>query len=448
MAASTPQVSFSDVLHRYIFKEESVEFSLERFDQGRNGEIKAEMRVDYLGKMIRPPSTINLLAERTVESAAKLLANRAGGDSSIDFSAMLMLITAKSVERYRGGLPPVDLTTVSGWRERPRYMLWPYVEASGDTVMFADGGSGKSTLALIMAVCVATGVTLLPECRVDQTGNVLYLDWEADEQDHAERLAAIRAGVDPYLEIPEGAIMYKRMTASLSESVEELRKHIAQNQIKLVVIDSIGRARSGGGVESSEDTIKLFNAIRRLGTPTLCIDHMSKEGVFTERGGTRPIGSTYTHNNARLTWSVTAGDSRMDEITDDDTSSMHTVQLTNHKNNNGKLNRRRTYSLQYFTDDHDRLQSIFVQPIDPSTVPAFLKLLPLWQRCRALLQEHVGADSAQLAEWTGAKRAEVERNLAGQPGTFYLASDDRWYLVAQNANVGQSEMDWYQGLGG
>lgn len=442
MAASTPKATFNNSVHTYHFESEVVTFTLDRFDQGRDGAINCEMEVTGHGGMIRPAMRVNLLAERTITSLAKSLGERTK-DQGLDWEAMLGIVTNASVKRYRSGDAEVDLTEVTGWRERPRYLLWPFIESSGDTILFADGGSGKSTVAMLIAVMVATGSELLPQTRIYATGPVLYLDYEADEITHAERLTAICNGVEPALQIPKGAIIYKRMFAPLHESVDDLIKLIAKYGVTMVVVDSLGRAR-GGAPEGSDETLRAFNALARLQVPRLLIDHLSKDAIFNGRGHSRPIGSIYTHNNARLTWSLTAADSHLDDSLDD---GFHSIQLINHKNNNGKLQGRRTYSITYYNDNEQRLTGLYVSPLDPSTVPDFMKLQPLWKRCRSMIQEQGPATSEQLAEWLGAKKSEVERALVAQPNDFWRDNQQGgtyWQLQAETANVQQqAELQWF-----
>lgn len=444
MAVSTPRVTFNNNVHRYQFQDESVTLTLDRFDQGRDGALNCELEIAGRSGLLKPPSRTNLLAERTLSSLAKALAAKTKGDlTELDWDDILGIVAYQSVKRFRSGDDPVDLTTVSGWRERPRFLLWPFLESTGDTILFADGGSGKSTIALLLAVMVATGVEILPETKINATGNVLFLDYEADEQTHAERLEAIRAGYDPPLAIPPGAVIYKRMYAPLHEAVDDLVKYIAKHDIKMVVVDSLGRAR-GGAPEGSEETLRVFNALARLQVPRLLIDHLSKDAIFNERGNSRPIGSIYTHNNARLTWSLTAADSHIRDSLD---AAYHSIALINHKNNNGKLQGRRTYSLTYYTDGEERLQQIFVSALDPSTVPDFVRLLPLWQRCKMTIEEQGPSTTEQLAEWLNAKKAEIERNLVAQSGIFWRDVQDGvtyWQLHVEEATVQQAEMQWYE----
>lgn len=435
MTTSTPKATFNNTIHRYDFREEQITITLDRFDQGRDGDIRCELEITYLGKQLKPPTRTNLLAERTISSLVKSLAERTKG-ADIDWDSVLGKVVTNSIARYRQGDPPVDLTKISGWRSRPRFMLFPFLESSGDTILFADGGSGKSTIALLMGVMVATGCPLLPNTVINETGNVLYLDYEADDITHAERLTAVRNAFDPPLEIPEGSMIYKRMYAPLHEAVDDLLRYIGEHEIKLVIVDSLGRAR-GGAPEGSEETLRVFNALARLQVPRLLIDHLSKDAIFNGNGNSRPIGSIYTHNNARLTWSLTAAESHLE---DQPGYGYHAIQMINHKNNNGRLHGRRSYSLTYYNDDAERLTQIYVSEIDPSTVPDFLKLQPIYQRARMMLEEQGEATSDQLAEWLNAKKAEVERQLVAHPELFWRETRDAaWNIIRQESIVSEEQ---------
>lgn len=434
MAASTPKATFNNTIHRYDFPEEGVTFQLDRFDQTRDGDIRCEVEIWHLGGRLLSPSRTNLLAERTLSGLATALSKKTD-KLELDWPAMIGKVAVASIARYRQGDPAVDLTKVDVWRERPRFMLWPFVQASGDSILFADGGTGKSTMALLMAVCVATGRPLLPETELYQTGNVLILDYEADEIDHAERLRAVCDGFDPPLEVPEGAIHYKRMYAPIHEAIDDLLRLIAEKDIKLVVVDSLGRAR-GGAPEGSEETLRAFNALARLRVPRLLIDHLSKDAIFNGNGNTRPIGSIYTHNNARMTWSLTAADSHIED--DQSSNSYHSIQLINHKNNNGRLLGRRTYSLTYYNDAQERLQALYVNAVDPSTIPDFLKLQAIFKRAKMMIQEQGPASTESLADWLNAKKSEVERQLVAHPEMFWRegsVSSGLWQLHPDEATV-------------
>ena len=257
-----PSVTFTPDSHFYAYEELDVEVRLERFHEDRYGGISAEVAVSAM----REPNPgllhrgrVNLLGSGSRRTFLSGLSSRINGfHNDIDFGAILEQIAAKSVDRYREGEPTVDLREVESDR-RPPFILRPFVERSGASLIFADGGSGKSIFAMAIAVSVASGVAVVGEPS-GEPQPVLYLDWESDQYAHTERLRAICAASG----IPVPPIHYRRQVSSLSESVNTIRKEVATKGVGLVIVDSLGAAR-GDEPESAAVTIRLFTAARSLG---------------------------------------------------------------------------------------------------------------------------------------------------------------------------------------
>jgi len=88
------------------------------------------------------------------------------------------------------------------------------------------------------------------------------------------------------------------MRASLIDAVSKVRAIVVKHNIQLVIVDSIGKAR-GGNPNDPEETLKLFNALRKIGAPSLIIDHMSKASLATPDGGTRCRSARFTRTTLR-----------------------------------------------------------------------------------------------------------------------------------------------------
>ena len=170
---------------------DAIEIRVSRISEARgdtNAEIKITSNI--------PPNPgclewgrINLSAMSTRANLAKNLESRL----PFDWQGALLQVAHKAVELRREGEPTVNLGQVEA--RQTKWLLWPYVEYGGPTVLFADGGAGKSILALMMAYSVASGRPLLGKPQ-GPPRNVLYLDWETDAQTHAERLRAIHNAYD------------------------------------------------------------------------------------------------------------------------------------------------------------------------------------------------------------------------------------------------------------
>ena len=375
-------------LHRYNFREQEVEVTLENFREQR-GDVMAELTV----RTARQPKPgllhhgrLNLVSTSARQTVVKALDRY---DTDFDFADMLELVCYRSLARWREGDPTIDLRETST-DARPRWVLEPFVEASGASILFGDGGSAKSMFATFLAASVSRGVALVGDLRAEPVP-VLYLDWEADQHVHAERLRAVSTGAG--IEVPP--VYYRRQVASLPESAQQIRKEIARLGVGLVIVDSLGAAR--GGDADMEGTIKAFAAARSFGVPWLGIDHVAKNAATQSR----PYGSTYTHNLARLTWGMerVQGDSADDAV----------IALTNHKANNGRLQQRQAFRLR-FENRADRLESVTIDRLDPTDVPELAERLPAAQRIMNELRSGK-QNPAELADTLGLSVATVRARL-------------------------------------
>ena len=348
-----------------------IEAELDRFSE-HDDTLKAEVTI----RSSRPPRTgllhsarFDLMSTRTRGDLARALAQR---DPDLDWGALIEGMCFLVRERYRAGEPAVDLREDL---ERPlqRWLVEPFVEHEGATVLFADGGTGKSFIALAIAITASSDGSVIGK-RHGEPRPTLYLDWETSAGTAQERMDAIRAGTGIRERPP---IFYRRMSTSLMEGAANLRHEVAERGIGLVVVDSLGYARAGEP-ESADMTIRLFNAARSLGVPWLGVDHVTKA---SGNDSTRPFGSTYTHNGARITWSA---DKAQDEGAD-----ALTISLTNRKRNNGRLLPRLGFRLEFLNvkvdDDIEVLREVRFRRADLTAVPGLAEKLPIKQRIVAEL---------------------------------------------------------------
>lgn len=378
---STPEFKPSDFEYSFVFKDEGVRAVLDRFSESR-GEIQTELTIDRLDDAGRPrlrlygPAKFNLLGVQ-VNQAREL--NEA---MDIDWKGLLLTIRAMAVKQYREGSALIDLASVDISNEAPRFLLPPFIDQHGITVLVADGGTGKSITALAMGVAMVTDEPVFGE-RPMAVGSVVYLDWEADEETHAERLRAVCRGLG--VSVPGGGIHYQKMLSSLPEGVASLRKKIMDVGASLVIIDSVGMAR-GGAPESAEETIKLFRAMRSLGVPILAIDHISKESKKNDAGGSDPIGSIYTRNSARLVWSM--------EGKQFEGSADTVIVFRNSKANFGRKERQRSFRYEFQEGPGGRLDAVSFVPVDWRDTEEFADKLPLKERIVRALRENNARMSA------------------------------------------------------
>jgi hypothetical protein len=97
-------------------------------------------------------------------------------------------------------------------------------------------------------------------------------------------------------------MLYRRMTTTLADSVESLQQIIGDNQVKLLIIDSLGPA-ARGNLNDPEPAIKYHEALRKLGITSLTLAHNSKDQFTRKR---TIFGSVFFTNLARSVWECKA----------------------------------------------------------------------------------------------------------------------------------------------
>lgn len=276
-------------------------------------------------------------------------------DSAVDWQALIGQLVTLSDARWRQGEPVVDLRASTPDRSK-RWLLPNLLELGQNNVIFADGGTGKSLLALTAGLSVASGAPLLGRTPTE-TGAVLYLDWEADEDTHAIRLQALLEGYQLPLGDVYHEILYRPQYGRLHEAASSLRNLVAEYEVRLVIVDSMGAATAGE--EGREAVVKTFNALRSLKATCLVIDHVTKaEGQDPKR----PYGSVYTHDLARVTF-------RLDKA--QGTNENHTVIALSHmKSNNGRFLPKQAFRAWFENDDEDVLFSARYEPWDVLNTPS------------------------------------------------------------------------------
>lgn len=379
-AIVTNRPVFKDIgdAHRYTWPHlPGVVLELDHFREAR-GDLTAEVTVYYprpgLPNGLLSRTKLNLLSG-TRNKLANDLRSRA---QDVDWANLLEQACFISLEYHRNGEPTIDLREVqpSG---RPRWVLYPYIEAGGPTILAAPGGAGKSLLALAMAYSVASGYAILGRLDVGPVP-VLYLDYETSADIHAERLQALARGLGND-DLPP--IFYRRMTANLPDSASIVRREIARLEAGLVIIDSLGFA-GNGPPEEAATALELFRAVRTLSTPCLAVHHQRKTGQGFKKSNDNVdaiFGSVYFINSARRVWSV-------DSTQPTDQDAMY-LSLNNLKANDGRRERSHALKLTLENSELDMLSVVCVDPcrIDDIPVEAAKAIVSLPERILLELRE-------------------------------------------------------------
>lgn len=253
---------------------------------------------------------MNLSSVQARKTLADYLTRRAGGpiegldwqDILEDFCGRVLRARRKSVGVVRVGDRPARIT--------PRFQVAPVVPYHRVTTLFGAGGSGKSTMATALGVSVQTGLAIIPGFTPNPT-NVLFLDWETDEDDIDEKVKAIARGAG----IGDTVTLYYlachgRSFADQVEAIAEARQEVDAG---MVIVDSVVHAAgtsSSEGADAAETTIRLYNAFAQLDCTVLVVDHVDKASAMDPNRPAKPYGSIFKENMARQAFEVRRSESQ------------------------------------------------------------------------------------------------------------------------------------------
>lgn len=335
-----PAATYQEDFYRFDWADIAVSATLERFVEERT-DVRCELTVSsshptrggqlYFGRLL-------LLGPGARRDVVNHLVRR---DESIDWQGVLEQICTLALRRYREGEPAIDLWSAD-LGGVGRYLLRPFVFDDALNIVYGSGDSGKSLFCLAIALAVASGEEVAGMVA-ERTGPVLYLDWEDSPQTHQERLRGLASGTGVHL--GEGAVIYRRMAASLKESAREIRKDIGRHRVAMVIVDSIGMA-CGGDPSDASAIIQTMVAARSFGVPVVGIHHISKDA----KDKSNPYGSVYATNEARMSWFVEA------ERANNQLSSV----LTNYKANRGARHERQAFRFTFTEDEREAIERIDV----------------------------------------------------------------------------------------
>ena len=302
----------------------------------------------------------------------------------------------------------IDLAAYKPRTESP-YLLHPIIRENQPTIIYADGGSGKSTMALSIAASLATGKTFIQGFNPpgDNVSNTLYLDWEADEEDVSSLLQEIGRGQG--IEMPLGRIIYKSMSGPFIDRVDALVDDIVENNIKLVIVDSLV-ASAGGDVNDADAARMYFQSVRSLKVASIGITHTNKENSL--------FGSRFFWNLARSVF-------RVESVTESEKNPI--VGLFHEKANRSQLLSPMAWEVEYGDRENSYIR---YKAVDVQSIPQLARKTGLREQIFAHLK---GGDRSveQIAAYLGVTPQQVTGVLYQYKSDFTLVDDNVWRLNSE-----------------
>lgn len=327
--------------------------------------------------------TVNLSSIRARQDRASYLAKRSNLSADrFDWGSAVEYLAIRVINAERVGQPALLLRDVPKPEAELAWTVYgvPILKRQ-PMILFGDGGAGKSTLALAILGTLAR-----------QGERPLYLDWEADEGEHREKLEQLFGPAMP-------DVCYLRGSAPLIHDVDRVRRAVLAHGITYLAIDSAGVATSGPP-EAAESANEFFRALRQIGLGALILAHIPHR----EGGEYKPFGSVFWHNLARSTWYLKRSEA-------DGAPGMMTVALHHRKANRGPLLPARGLDITF----GDR---ITITSANLAEHPDFAAKLPTWQRMLAQIRAAGPCTAAELAREIDCKVDTIQTAARRHPQLF------------------------------
>jgi len=408
----TPEFTHSIGVYQFVWKDLGLTVNVERLDDDGIGELAFRHKNGTSDSQLLHRTKANLLSTTTMTQLAKRLKENA----DFDWTTILTYVTAMSLDALRAGTPLVNINEPPASMALD-YMLYPILVKNEPTSLFAPGASAKSILADFIAIQVQFGV-----CGLDWTpepADVLYLDWEASEEEHKRYITAIKKGLKVNDDTP---ILYRHCDRPLVNIVDTIRKDIVDYHVGLVILDSMmaATATSGHGQDASQIAGEYYNALHSFGCTTLTIDHVTKEGMtgFTEN--IAPYGSVVKYNRSRSQFEVKQQQEPGEDYME--------LALIHRKFNLGR--RLKPLGIRVdFINDNDILKEVRFGKMNLADNPALAKNLSTTDKLIAQLRSgnKVVSDLVNLLD-TKENNIYQALNRGLKKGLFIKLSDDSWGL--------------------
>jgi len=325
------------------------------------------------------PVNFDLVSLSRRRDAVSVLRNRQKGD---DWDAILDVACRVAKNAREDDADFID-TSVTKIQVNPnRWLIDGLLPLKKPTILFATGGTGKSFFGTAISMAVSSMIEVIEGFEPLDTGQVLYLDWETDEEEFTWRKQALinclnnRGVSGGDLEESDFPVSYRRCTDSLVALQPRLRKWLDSNSCPLIVIDSLIPALDADA-NDSETARRFMNIVRSFDTTVLVLSHTSKEGKL--------FGSTFWWNLARNVWSVSKEQDMGESYTD--------IAFTHEKSNNSRL-----YPPIGLRFSHENNIASFERIETSELSNNIAKSIPIKVRIRELLKTGRLMSSKEIAE--------------------------------------------------
>ena len=335
-----------------------------------------------------------------------------GPDAAVDWRSMLDGICSRILVAQRAG---PDLKTIGLDDESvTNWLIDGLVEEHQTTSIYGDGEVGKSWQALGACVSLATGEEIIPGWRPTRRGRGLYLDWETDQETMNRRVRMICRGAG----VPYTPIGYVACDGPLIDQLEWLIERVHDEQIDLLVVDSVEAAMAGSrsdGGDMNDTASKINQVLRKVGKSALLIDHVNAQSAASKGLAGKAYGSIFKRNWVRMSYEL----KRVHEGGEGD---KHLGVYCTKRNNGPRWD---AFGLRWTINDE-----LSAWAREEITEPALAAALPVRRRIEIALGEDAPLSQTSLSERCEAPIASIRVELSRDKGrTFRKTANDLWELA-------------------
>lgn len=273
-------------------------------DVQTGGELRADIEAWHKGKrLFRTTSTLTLAGR---DKIARTAAEMDSGDGPAWRLAVFAAVEAvMEAEEEAGASTDLRFAEEAG---ADNAMLLDGLFPDASTVMVAPNGAGKSTMIRGIGLSIASGIEIIPGCKPNVQGRVLYVAGEdAVTKYHARHVAALCRGLGiERRDLPFAFDLYNtggRPLAQIARNIAERAYDCAA-----VLLDShealLGRLGQNGGIR--EQASAYWNAIDQINKPTFTISHPNREDRKNWNSSEGAMAGTEVNSDRmRCAWKVT-----------------------------------------------------------------------------------------------------------------------------------------------
>jgi hypothetical protein len=226
----------------------------------------------------------------------------------------------KSAAGAAGGEPRPKLQLVR-FVDRPaptarEFIVPDLIPRHHPTTLYGWGGTAKSLIALLLSIGVASGREKFFGRDIAVHGPVMYIDFELDADEQHRRVMQLAAGMK--MEVPEDLLYISALGIRTHEAVEFALTACEENEVVLVVLDSLGPAMVGD-MAAAKDVIEFHNCyiapFKAVGATPLLVDHQARQQAGEGYQSKGAFGSAYKEHLSRSLIQVEAGDRNAEQGT-------------------------------------------------------------------------------------------------------------------------------------